>query len=806
MEAHVSAPARASSKTQSFASRLLQSNGMKQRTTSGGSAPLSRYWASAGRATLAYASSSIVIVSAAAAGHDDAPVNDQLDVIYVSARKQAENLRDVPISISMLGGEQIREQQIMGLEDVSRYVPDLSIRSYGTSGLSQFAIRGVSSAAGSSIPGQETVGIYLDEVSMSTPTGVSVGTTALKFFDLDHVEVLRGPQGTLYGASSMGGTIRLVSNQPEMSSYSSYINTTMSATERGGFNYLAEGVVNIPLLTDSLSLRVGAQRSQNSGWITVNDRFAGTTTPRANEETSDAIRASLRLLSAGHSLEVIPSVFLQRVHSHGTNEFEPDTHYLADYYSRNDLLDETRVASLTVHEDFGWAELTSSTSYFWRRFRGDLDFTATFTRPAIGLAWPTPFLLPTQVTQPSEELRLASKPMQESGLPIAWIAGIYSADNRTTLGNYLDLGGDFSAFTSQYNATYGPSALDSLGLRPFGNELYTQLTHAGFFQNSIFGELYYSPLTQLTATVGLRYLVAKESNDTTSGGWFTGATTSSNTRGRNHALTPKFAIRYSIGDRGAVYVNAAKGFRLGGINLPVVNDPQTVVGAACLADLRAIGLQSAPLNYQPDSLWSYELGARSNFLRNRLSVDLALFHIKWSGVQQDILLEGKGCGYDFIANAGSADSNGVDLELKAKPASGLTVTITGNITHAALTRAAPDTGTAEGDWLTSVPRWTASSGAEYNVNIASLNSTFGIRGNWVGPSHQGFDSLNPAFYMPAYFVLDSDIATHLGAWRIALFGKNLLQQDKTIQQQLTLPRYGTTIRPRTVGVSVYCKF
>src|SRR3569833_4510039 len=162
LEAHVSAPAKTTSKTQAFASRLLQSNGMKQRTISGGSAPISRYWASAGRATLAYASSSIVIVSAAAAGHDDAPENDQLDVIYVSARKQAENLRDVPFSISMLGGEQIREQQIMGLEDVSRYVPDLSIRSYGTSGLSLFVFCFVCLVVASSIPGQEPVRIYLD--------------------------------------------------------------------------------------------------------------------------------------------------------------------------------------------------------------------------------------------------------------------------------------------------------------------------------------------------------------------------------------------------------------------------------------------------------------------------------------------------------------------------------------------------------------------------------------------------------------------------------------------------------------------
>src|SRR3569833_796933 len=134
MEAHVLAPASASSKTQSFASRLLQSNGMKQRTTSGGSAPLSRYWASAGRAMLAYASSSIVIVSAAAAGHDDAPVNDQLDEIYVTENKQAENLRDVPICISILGFEQILKQQNKNQKKNTRKEPKHTNKNYGTSG------------------------------------------------------------------------------------------------------------------------------------------------------------------------------------------------------------------------------------------------------------------------------------------------------------------------------------------------------------------------------------------------------------------------------------------------------------------------------------------------------------------------------------------------------------------------------------------------------------------------------------------------------------------------------------------------
>jgi iron complex outermembrane recepter protein len=167
------------------------------------------------------ASLAIVMLAAgvAEAAVTDSNSSDVLETISVTAQKRTEDVKDVPISISVFSGEQLQAHQISSLDDIARSVPDLAITGIGNTGntgMANYAIRGVSSTSGPSTVGQQTVGVYLDDVSMSTPTGATVGATALKFFDVNHVEVLRGPQGTLYGASSMGGTIRFVSNEPNL--------------------------------------------------------------------------------------------------------------------------------------------------------------------------------------------------------------------------------------------------------------------------------------------------------------------------------------------------------------------------------------------------------------------------------------------------------------------------------------------------------------------------------------------------------------------------------------------------------------
>jgi outer membrane receptor protein involved in Fe transport len=337
--------------------------------------------------------------------------------------------------------------------------------------------------------------------------------------------------------------------------------------------------------------------------------------------------------------------------------------------------------------------------------------------------------------------------------------------------------------------------------------LYSQFSHAKIAQYSGFGEFSYAPIQTLIGTVGLRYLVAHETADNTSGGFYNGGISSYITTIHSHALTPKFALRYVVSDTSSVYMNVAKGFRLGGTDLPVPTNTSNPVGAGCLADLQAIGLGTAPVSYKPDSIWSYELGTKSSYFGNRLSVDAAVFHIKWSDVQQDITLNSpQNCAFDFVTNAGQAKSDGVDLELRAKVTQQLTTSIAGNVTHAIITQPAPSTGASDGSWLNGVPRWTASAAGDYAVAVRAATGTANLSGHWVGPSHQGFNSTNSAFEQPSYFSLDGSVATYIEKWRLSLFAKNILNQDKALQQNLNNPQFIQTLRPRTIGISAEAKF
>jgi outer membrane receptor protein involved in Fe transport len=218
-------------------------------------------------------------------------------------------------------------------------------------------------------------------------------------------------------------------------------------------------------------------------------------------------------------------------------------------------------------------------------------------------------------------------------------------------------------------------------------------------------------------------------------------------------------------------------------------------------------LSAAPLSYQPDSIWSYELGAKSSFFGNRVAVDAAAFHIKWSQVQQDILLQApQNCGFDFVANVGQAKSDGVDYEVRAKVTPQLTTTLAGNVTHAIITHSVAGTGASDGSWLNGVPRWTLSAGADYSLPISTVSTLFTVDGHWVGPSHLGFDPTSPIYNQPEYFVLDASVGAQFDKWRLSLFAKNVLNQNKTIQRVTNSPYYAMTVRPLTVGVSLETSF
>ncbi|MEI9985749.1 MAG: TonB-dependent receptor [Aliidongia sp.] len=561
--------------------------------------------------------------------------SSQIEEITVTAEKRTEDVRDVPASISVLSGADIEAQHITDITDLTRSVPDLSFSGNAGQGpgLSNLEIRGISSAAGSA-----TVGVYLDDVSMTTRNLYTDGSAEPLFFDVARIEVLRGPQGTLYGASSMGGTIKFVTNQPDLDSWGGSVYSTVSGTDHGGVNFTQNGVLNVPIIKGELALRIGAEFINNDGYIDqVSPSTGAVIAPGINTEHGQALHLSLKW-QPDPSLTVTPALWYQRV---STGDI--DNSYL------NLPLDETAklvrepgndrllVPSVTVNKDLGFADVTSVTSYFYRNFDRTQDAT-TSDVPYLASQIPNPALaavvaglpaaayLNTTVRQYSEELRIASKPYDPNGtgLPITWVAGLYYADEHTTTSDTEPVIGINAAFASFGENVNNPNdiAYGYPGDFP-GESSYISNRRYDTRQYAVFGEGNYYLSPTLRVTAGLRYLYARDNLNRVGDAWYVGGLTLDSSTERSYAATPKFAVTWDVTPDETLYANAAKGFRLGGPNRPVPIDGETI------ADLQTLHLAAAPANYAPDSLWNYEIGSKSRFFDNRLSVDVTGFYIDW---------------------------------------------------------------------------------------------------------------------------------------------------------------------------------
>ena len=327
----------------------------------------------------AFAVQSSVAITVHAQQQGTVPKTEQIETIVVNATKRQEDVAKIPLSVTVIGGEALQEQHITTLSDLTRSVPNLSFSGGaqgGGSGLSNIELRGISSQAGSS-----TVGVYLDDVSMSIRNLYSLGSAEPKFFDIDHIEVLRGPQGTLYGASSMGGTIKFISNQPNTRDVESSFSAEVSSTNHGGTNSLVNGVYNAPMIQDVLGLRLGVQVGKTGGFIDQVSQADPTQViaKGINSEHDLVLKAAMKW-TPNASLAVTPSVFYQRVKSDGL-----DVSHLTDFSgnelprNRTDQLlrepgtDKLLVSSVTVAYDTGASDFTSVTSYFKRTFNRTQD-------------------------------------------------------------------------------------------------------------------------------------------------------------------------------------------------------------------------------------------------------------------------------------------------------------------------------------------------------------------------------------------------------------------------------------------------
>jgi outer membrane receptor protein involved in Fe transport len=770
---------------------------------------------------------------------------EQLQEIEVTAQKRTEFIKDIPVSVSAISASQLGEHHIADYDDISRTVPGVSYQAGAGPGLDNIVIRGVSSTSGSS-----TVGIYIDEVAITVPNSFD-GAIQPRLFDLDRVEVLRGPQGTLYGASSMGGTIRFITKQPDLDRFSAMGGTDLSSTTHGGFNHEEYGIVNLPVVYGVLALRIGADVSDQSGYV---DHYVPTTTGAGpggrilslgindstgqlgradvNDVRTQVLRAALKY--AGPSeLTVTPALLWQRTEAADSSlQYPAIGLYEQDKRVAEPATDVLFVPSLTVDKGFAWGRLTSVTSYFQRDFNRTLDGTyynsnvfanyyvasptdtpqqAYATAAELGFL-PSPVYNRTRTEQLSEEVRISSPAGVSAQVPALWTVGVYFANQHQSHTNYQYIPGLQADFQQIYG--YGITSKNS----PVGPTRYPGVSYAddliyfgnyypGERQIAPFGDLQFALTPRLKAALGLRYVSARSSESVSSGGFYAfGLPATLTTAAAFSATTPKLSFEYAINDVSNAYVTAAKGFRLGG---PTGPDPADVPGGVCDADYTALNIQHPPTQYQSDSLWSFELGSKGAYFENRVTLNAAAYAIYWNNIQQTVGLPT--CGYGFTTNVGDARIYGSELELRALISPSWTLALNAGTTHAYITSITPVAAdiVSVGESVLNVPKYTVTPSADYTTSVNEQMTIF-LRADvpFTGRARAYFDSSGlPNRYSPGYGILNLNVGLKGERWSVGLYAKNLLDWKNIIQYPsvLSVPE-GYTVRPLTIGLTASMQY
>lgn len=774
---------------------------------------------------------SLVSVAVAQSAAAEPAEGGALEEIIVTAEKRASTVQDTPISITAVSGADLAARGIVDFSTLAAQTPGISMRDNGP-GQTEFEMRGMTSSGGNS----PTVGFYLDDVPMTAPAAAQNGKVVIDptLYDLNRVEMLRGPQGTLYGAGSMGGTVKLVTNQPDTQAFHVSGEATGSGTDGGGFNYTVNGMLNLPLIDNQLALRLVGTDSHTSGWI---DRIVLADFPlpdptgfirgnvlgaqvqhdytQSNAEHLGGVRAAL-LWRPSEDFTLTPSIFYQRVTQDGPSAYDsvPGTlaHYqpfdIAEPYS-----DEFTLGALTANYHGAGFELTSVTARWTRRSVQTQDTSESFENPftCITIApdcGELPFYGPNGVgsgpvagteTDPSnqfsEELRVASI----SDGPLKGVAGVFYSDfnsrwqlNTQSQNNLSYV--DFSNFTT-----------------PAATTLVWGLNEpAHITQWAVFGEGTWAVTPAFKATAGLRLYSYDSNLSMYFAGWGSplgGATPSTiNVTQSANGVDPKFDLSYEFSEDLLVYATAAKGFRPGGGNQPLPNFPPPNSPAN-------FGYTAWPTSYKGDSLWSYEVGEKARFLDRRVTVNASVYYEDWTQIQ----LEELPFGYPLFDNAGDAKIYGGELELKAAPGAGFVMSASGAYTHATLSPGPHYTivlqGQPVGDpaatVVPDVPEYTANVALDYTHELSATLSLIAHADYTYTGQRYDLVAINQGqmWSLPGYALTTVRVGVaSTSDWNVSLFCTNLANSRPELENMTALnlanPDYNRilTAQPRTIGL------
>jgi iron complex outermembrane receptor protein len=663
---------------------------------------------------------------------------DNSDII-VTATKRASTVQDVPFSINAQTQADIQRSGAVTLEDLSRNVAGLTIQNLGP-GQSQVSVRGVS--AGQVVrdqPGvKEQVGVYLDESVVS----LSLFTPDFDLFDLNRVETLRGPQGTLFGSGSVGGTIRYITNQPRTDKVEGQVEGNVNLLDGGSMGGSAKGAVNLPL-SDKIAVRAVGYYTRYGGFIDAL-REGGGIDKNVNDGERYGGRLSI-LFQPTEDISITPRIVYQKVTADGFNRQEvynlfannfTTTRPRVVFKERQQYLlldeqfkDETLLADLTANINIGGVTLTSVTSYINRDILASRDASALTGSVSVDLGFPAAAVtLPSNLRDTTDletwtqEVRLASN---GSG-PFQWLIGGFYSDIDRFYRQRLPTPG-YDAFTdARFGA--GTSAAVANGFpanSPYNSDLPYKIK-----QKALFGEASYD-FGSLTATAGVRYYDFKERRQFKSGGLFSNGDNRTD-RTKSDGFTPRFLLSWEASPNVTINAQAAKGFRLGG-----VNDPLNV--PLCSPSDRTLfgGFQT----YKDETLWNYELGMKSQW--NGITFNAAAFYNDIKNLQ--VTLDAGSCSSRIVFNVPKARAQGVEFEMTARPAPGFTLGVSGSALDSKFKSTLPEplatsTGIRSGNRLPTVPKFQISANATYE---------FPVRADWTAYVTGSFQHVGARYTQPS---------------------------------------------------------
>jgi iron complex outermembrane recepter protein len=695
-----------------------------------------------------------ILTTTAPAFAQEASEEDQASaVIVVTAQKREERLTDVAISVSAVTASDIENRNVTSLDQLQSAVPALRLVDIGP-GQQRIQLRGISQYLG--LP---TVGLYVDEFPINT-YGPS-GNAEVRLLDMERIEVLRGPQPALYGEGSMGGTIRYVTAKPKLSEFGGSGLAEVSFPKSGDTGYRVEGVVNAPLATDTVGLRIAATHEREGGWIdgapgkNLNDR--DTTTARATLLAKASEAFTITASGTYHESE-------QRYKSYSNT-----TRGRTGQIVPSDARQRYWLGTLNLEYDAGPVTLLSATGYLDQTGRS-VDDSGPFYNKLFGAP-----LLRTALTDAGGDLKKFHQELRLSSNGDAPLRYLIGASYTVGKNNNLTLAD-------------GESLVPGLPASALG-VVFQQASKSRSKIFAAFGSLSYTLGERVTIDLGGRYFSDRRTNVGSFNLVGFGPPQLSNQKGTFNSFNPRIALSVKTGESGIIYANAAKGFRSGGFN--------------------NITAPSVPATFDPEKLWSYELGVKQGFLDNRLFVEASIYYNDYNNIQSTVIVPNT--AFAAVLGSGKASGPGVDFSIRAQPARDLT--FAASLGYNKMRFDTNSTDKLKGDPLDLVPDWNWSASLDYKPK---LSETLGLIVHAdIGFTDEGAIILRQLPPVPGLNTVERSQAREIANIRLGVsfsrfevygFVNNLFDTYKVVNPAFGAFFEPTYTKPRTFGLGVKGKF